>query len=225
MLQEADMDITSIALNSRRYAGDEFLAVRFLLYPKLNQHKTKDAGRPIYEDVEYIEIMQPGNKDNIYLQPATEMDKSRFAQHYKMWKARTSDNESMTIGTPLSEWAGVTRGQAEELSFFNVKTVEQLANMSDANTGNMMGLGNLKEKAKKYLESSQDNATAQALIELRAENAEMRELLKQVMSDKNAQAAAPGVALTQPHADYGSPKRKRRSKAEMEEATAQENIE
>jgi len=186
MLQEAEMDITTLAHSTRRTQGDQYLAVRFFLKSKQNAAKSEAAGRPIYEDVEYIEIMQPGNKDSIIVRPATSIDKGRFPEHYSKWKARTSsDNEQQLVGTPLAEWAGVTRAQADELSFFNVKTVEQLANMADSNTTNMMGLGNLKEKARKYLESSADQATVDALAALKAENAELRDMMKQFMRDQN----------------------------------------
>ena len=230
-LQEAEMDITTLAHSTRRTQGDEYLAVRFYHESKEKKDKSLKAGRPIFEDVVYVEIMQPGNKDNIINRPATEMDKQRFAKHYAMWKARTSNEDHQLVGTPLSEWAGVTRSQANELSFFNVKTVEQLAHMADSNTNNMMGLGGLKDKAKKYLDSSADQATIDALAALKAENAEMREMVKSLM-------AGNAVELVQPKEDYGvehdplddivprgttiaPQKRMRRSKAEIAAAKAE----
>ena len=241
-LQEAEMDITTLAHSTRRTQGDEYLAVRFYHKPMQQQDKSLKAGRPIFEDVAYIEIMQPGNKDNIIQRPATEMDKQRFAKHYAMWKARTSNEDVQLVGTPLSEWAGVTRSQANELSFFNVKTVEQLANMADSNTNNMMGLGNLKEKARKYLDSSADQATIDALAALKAENAEMREMVKSMMAGKTAESSpvvlSQEIEIVQPKEDYGvehdplddivprgttiaPQKRKRRSKAEIAAAKAE----
>lgn len=192
------MGMTNMALNNKQHAGDEFLAVRFMLKPKKNQAKSEEAGRPIVEDVEYIEIMQPGNKDNIYCQPATDMDKSRFAQHYQMWKARTSDDDPQLIGTPLAEWSGVTRSQAEELQFFNVRTVEQLANMADSNTGNMMGLIGLKEKAKKYLASSADIATITRMTKLEEDNALLQEQVKALMALQVAPPAVSPVHIPEP---------------------------
>lgn len=183
---EADWDMTNAAMSQNRLAGDEFLAVRFYYHPKQNAEKTLEAGRPIVEDVEYIEILQPGNKDAIYRQPANALDKVRFAKHYQLWKARIEGQAEQMIGTPLSEWAGVTRGQVEELSFFNVRTVEQLANMADSNTGNMMGLIGLKQKAIKYLETAKDNAASAALDQAKQENAEMRAEMAQM---KEAMAA------------------------------------
>ena len=230
-MQEAEMDITELAHNTRRTQGDEYLAVKFYLQEQKDTQKSEEAGRPIFRDVEYIEILQPGNKDNIIRRPATKMDKSRFPQHYQMWKARTVDSQEQVVGTPLTEWAGITRAQAAELSFFNVKTVEQLANMADSNTTGMMGLQGLKQKAVKYLESSADQATVDALAALKAENAEMRELVKQLMG--SATQDQPQAAVEHDPLDdivprgttIPKPKRKRRSKAEMVAAKAQENTE
>jgi hypothetical protein len=59
--------------------------------------------------------------------------------------------EPPTEGMPLSEWPQITRTQAEELSFMNAKTVEQLASMKDSNLGAIMGGYALREKAQKWL--------------------------------------------------------------------------
>jgi len=186
MLQDASYEETQMALGRGQGNGDEYLAVRFYMDASLNPQKTEEEGRPIYDDVPWIEIMQPGNKNSIIVRPATEMDKQRFPSHWRMWKDRISDAEIIT-GTPLSEWPGITRGQVAELSFFNIKTVEQLANMADSNTRNMMGLVSLKEKAKTFLEVAKETATAEALT---AANKRIDQLMRQ-MQDMVAAKSAP----------------------------------
>lgn len=162
-LQEADMGITSMALGgaNARYANDDQLFVKFEMHPKYHTSKSKEAGRPIFVEVPYVNIMQPGNKDSIIMRPATDMDKQRFAEHWKRFEAREDQNPAE--GTLLEEWPGVTRSMCEELKFFNVRTVEQLANMSDSNTQNFMGIGYYKQKAKDYIEASNKGATVEAL--------------------------------------------------------------
>jgi len=163
-MQEADYSMTDSAFNADngRYLGDASLLVKFFLHPRLNKAKSAAEGRPIYEELEYISIMQPGNKDSVVMRPGTAEDKLRFAEHYRKFKAR--EDQDAVEGTLLSEWPGVTRGQVEELRFFNVRTVEQLVAVSDAHTGRIMGFNMLKERAKKYLEASEDNKTAEALL-------------------------------------------------------------
>src|SRR6056297_3549487 len=142
MLAEADMGMTSAAMGNG--AGDEQLLVRFYMHPKQNQTKSKEMGRPIFEDREYIEIIQPGNKDNIIRRPASQLDLQRFPEHYKKWKARQTD-EVHVEGTLLSEWPGATKSQVSELQYLNVLTVEQLAGLADNHAQGMMGVNLLKQ--------------------------------------------------------------------------------
>lgn len=151
-IQEAEYGLTEDAMQqNHRYAGDAQLHKRFFTKAKLNSAKSEEAGRPIYDDVCYVEIMSPGNKENIIQRPATEMDKARFAEQYKRYLA---SEEELIEGTPLTMWPGVTGAQAAELMAVGVKSVEQLAGMSDANCQNVMGIVGLKSRAKQYLEEN-----------------------------------------------------------------------
>lgn len=162
-MNEADYSMTDAAFNSSngRYLSDASLLVKFFLHPKLNPNKSAAEGRPIYEELDYISIMTPGNKDSILMRPATAEDKLRFAEHFKKYKAR-EDQEALE-GTPLAQWPGVTRGQVEELKFFNIRTLEQLVGAPDSATNRIMGIQYLRQKAEAYLEAAVDNATAEAL--------------------------------------------------------------
>lgn len=176
---EAEYGLTESAFNGAdgRYQGDETLLVKFFTHPKLDQNAAKAAGRPIFNDTHYIQIMQPGNKDSIIIRPAMEMDKQRFAEHYKKFLAR--EDQSAISGTLLEEWPGVTRSQVEELRYLNIRTVEQLAAVSDSNAQNIMGVQMLKTKAEKYLEASKEAHLAEAL-------AEKDKQIEQLMARMNA---------------------------------------
>ena len=205
-LMEADMGITNMAMDAgsnNRFQGDETLLVKFFSHPKLNQAKSADEGRPIYEEQPYIQIMQPGNKDSIIQRPATDMDKNRFAEHFRKFQAR--ETEEHIEGTLLENWPQITRSQVEELRFFNVRTVEQLVNMSDSNGQGLMGIGLLKQKAQAYLEDSDANAAKQALADQKAENEELRGLIAELSAKMDAQSEEP------------APKRRGRPKKAVEE--------
>jgi uncharacterized coiled-coil protein SlyX len=188
MLQEADGGLTEMAMQGAqgRYAADKTLLVKFYKHPKKNNTRSVAEGRPIFEDLDYIEIMTPGNKDSIVQRPATQMDKNRFAEHYQRYQARQDDDEYVD-GTRLEEWPGITRGQCEELKFFNVQTVEQLATLADVNAQNIMGIQSLKAKAQAYLEDADSNALKQALAAQQEENARLQaqisELAEKMASD------------------------------------------
>jgi len=172
-MQEADMGVTSMAMNgpSGRYRGDENLLVRFYMHPAKDTVASREEGRPIFKEVPYIHIMQPGNKESIIHRKATDMDKQRFAEHFRKFEAR-EDQEALE-GTPLVEWPGITRSQAEELKFYNVLTLEQLAAMSDTNAQNFRGVNELKRRAIAYLEMAEENAGAEALAAANQRNEEL----------------------------------------------------
>jgi len=176
-MQEAEHSLTAMAMNSGRYSGDETLLVTFYTAPYLSKTKSREAERPIYEDTTYVKIMTPGNKDHIVARPATARDKQRFSVQYRKFEA--NQDQDVVEGTPLEEWAGITRSQIMELRHINIRTVEQLASVSDANTQGLMGVGMLKDKAAKWLASTKDDAMKQRLDEMEAKYNEAIALLNQ----------------------------------------------
>lgn len=163
----------------RQAEMDAQLLVKFYVKAVQDKEASLKEGRPIFKDVEYIDIRAPGSRDNV-ARPASPHDKSRFAKHYKAFKERTSDDE-VVEGTLLAEWPLISRSQVEELGFFNVKTVEQLVNMSDANAQRFMGIHALKRKASEWLERVKVQQEADELAaELAKRDEEIAELRKMV---------------------------------------------
>lgn len=175
--------------------GDEALIVRFFLHPvrvlwerdekgkpKVDeyQQRIKLAGRPIYEDRVYVSIRQAGDRFQENFRPATEADKRRFRTQYEAFEQGRS---SQMIGTPLREWPLVPRSQVEELAFFNIHTVEQLAAVSDGNITQVGPISALKARAIDWLERAKDSARDD---QLRAE-IEKRD---QLLSSQQAQLDA-----------------------------------
>ena len=203
-LEEADFGITDMAFNRSAAPGDEQLLVRFFPKPRENPEKTAAEGRPIFEDVDYIEIRVPGEREVRYCQPANNIDIARFPDHYRRYKARMS--QEATTGTPLAEWPGVTRSQVEELKFINVTTVEQLLSISDTNAQKFMGIRALQQKAKAYLDAAGGQAAANALEETRKQLAEQTELNKNLLA--RLEALEQGAGATD------APRRRPRAAAE-----------
>jgi len=171
--------------------GDEQLLVKFFIKAVEDKAKSAQEGRPIFKDVEYIDIRTPGQKDYV-ARPAREADRRRFPRHYEAFKARTEVDEKLE-GTLLTEWPGVTRAQAEELAFFNVKTVEQLAGMSDQNAQQFMGINALKRKAMQYIETAKNQAASTELrneLEKRDEQLSAQSALIEEMQAQIAELSA-----------------------------------
>jgi hypothetical protein len=129
----------------------------------------------MFKDIEVIDIRVPGSRDGA-ARPASPRDKQRFPQHYQAFKNRM---ESPEDGTPLSEWPAVSRSLAEQLSFQNIKTVEQLADLND-NLVSMIPAGQtFKQKAKDWLEATKDDGVLSRIRDesdaREAENVTLRE--------------------------------------------------
>jgi len=171
-MQIADFDHNAFTQQGTAEA-DKGLLVRFFYYTVPDNAATAEAGRPIFKEVEYVEIRIPGKRDAQVFRAATLADKQRFPDHYRAFKARVEMPET---GWPLSEWPVISRSQAEELSFQNIKTVEQLANCADSSIGSIRGGYGLKERAKKALEAAKDPAEIfEKTRELEATNARLSE--------------------------------------------------
>mgnify|MGYP003123356833 CR=1 FL=1 len=159
--------------------ADKNLAVKFMYEPMINQAKTKEEGRPVYTERLYVHITIPGQKDPV-IRRASESDLQRFPEHYKKFKDRVGDHKIIE-GTPLSEWSLITKSLAQEFAFFNVRTVEQLAEMPDSSAQNiMMGL-DWKRKASEWLQLQNKDVTAKKLAdELSARDKEIEEMKAQL---------------------------------------------
>jgi hypothetical protein len=155
-----------------RYAGDKSVHARFYIRPVHNEAKSAAAGRPIFDDKEFVEIRASGNSTNIVDRPVGDLDRRRFARQYTLFKA--GDNEQI-VGTRLTEVPWITRSQCEELAYLKVLTVEQLANVNDQLCTTMVGVYELKRRAAAYLEQAVGSAPITAL---QAENANLKNELE-----------------------------------------------
>lgn len=180
----ASMDYSEFGGRGYSKEHDKSLLVRFFLKSRQDKEATEKEGRPIFKEVEHVDIKIAGNRGGGACRPATEADKNRFPEHYRAFKDRTTNPVDM--GTPLSEWLPCTRSQADELAFFNVKTVEQLATMADSQVSQFRGLYTLKAKAQKWLELAAKEKPLSDLQkqidELKTENEKLRVGMQKVIA-------------------------------------------
>ena len=143
--------------------------------------ESEKEGRPIFREIPFVRIVIPGDRNNVLECKADDYYKNRYP---KAWAAFQAGQKEGVTGTPLESWPQITRSQAKEAKFFEIHTVEQLADISDVNCQRLgMGWMELRNKAKTYLSIAAGTAqeTAQA-----AENAR----LKSMIEDLQAQMAA-----------------------------------
>lgn len=174
---------------------DLTLGVEFFVKAVENARKSAEAGRPIFDDKEYVRIRFPADNKRELVAPAHEVHyvsharrqmtyAERFAPVYQKFK---DDGSHFVQGTPLSEAPFLTESRRSELRALNVQTVEQLANLPEPARKRLgMGSMDLVEKAKAYLATASDSAE---VVALRRELDELRAL----MAGQNAVEAAPAA--------------------------------
>lgn len=146
-------------------------------------YRSEKEGRPVFETVEMVRIMVPGDMNNIIEVRVTEEHKQRYAQQYARFKA---GEEAPIEGTPLEQWPLVNKAQIKEAQHFNVRTVEQVAELSDSFVAKIgMGWQGLRKQAQNWLKNAKDGAV---VSQLTAEN----ERMKQDIADLKEQIARMG---------------------------------
>lgn len=165
-------------LDETRFHGDERLFVQFFRKPVLMTGLSKEEGRAVYREVDYIRIMTPGDKLCVIERPVDEIDRRRFAARYEKWKAGAGD---AIQGTPLSSLPNMTPSKVEEYKFFNIHTVEALAEAPDNVGQKFFGFNEDKRRARAFLEVAKGNAPFEKMEqELEARDSKIAELQAQI---------------------------------------------
>ena len=189
---------------------DAALVVKFYTKAVHQPFRSTQEGRPIYSDVDYIQIFTPGNQLNIIDTPVRGEHQARFAQQ---WAAYKSGKEGgAEFGTPVNQWPFLSASQAEEFRAVKFFTVEQLANASD---GQLQALGMIggmnahviRERAKAFLSASAGNAPTEKLAQ---ENEELKQQMADLQRQMQALMANTGAVLP-----VEKPKRRRRTKEQI----------
>ena len=182
---------------------DEALVALFKNHASLNNAKSTQEGRPIFDDIEVVEIRSPGSKD-FKVFPATafshwetspytgEQSKvtyaERFRHQYQQFRSKSAQTKS---GTPLEYVPFMTEGKRAEMRAQNIYTVEALAAIDGAE---------LKNAAMEYMaepKSAAPNLQLQNELEqLRARNAILEEdLAGKKAREANAESEFEGMQL------------------------------
>lgn len=165
--------------NESRFAADDKLYIEFFREPVLHPAKSRDEGRAVYEERDFVRIHVPGDKSTVVVQPMHELNVQRFGSRYQKWKAGQA--EAVT-GTPLNALPGMTPAKVEEYKFFKIITVEQLADANDQLGQKFMSFNSDKQRAKAFLEVAKGNAPIEKMNAELVKRDEEIETLKAQMS-------------------------------------------
>ena len=182
---------------------------RFFVKAVENAVKSAEAGRPIFEEHEFVELRWAGDNTrggNVF--PAHERSVYVPGMPYKLTRAEQYEREYAAFqkglaekvdGTPLSEVAFLTRSRVEELRADNVPTVEALAGLNDRAMARMgSGIRDLVQKAKDFLAQADGGAE---LARLRREHEELRARLAEMEKPRRRRKADTGPSEFEDWAD------------------------
>lgn len=173
------------------------LHVEFFTRAVQNPRASKEKGRPIFEDKEFVRIRFPGDRNRTHEAFATEKALrdpqsnewlsyiDRFPRHYEAFK---KGQAYIGEGTPLAELVFLTESQRAELRALNIHTAESLAAMEGVPLKQLgMGGRELKNQAQAYL----DNASGSASVtKMASKIADLEALVAELRSDKEGVASS-----------------------------------
>jgi len=170
--------------NGQQAEQDRALLVKFFSMPLRNEEKSLEEGRPIFDDVDMIEIRVRGTKDNIVQRPVRPDDKQRFRD---AWRHHQDGEKATQSGTPLNQWPVMSTSQVEEMKYLGFVTVEQIAEANDSVVSKTSGLQTLKNKAKAFIEFSKGAAPIEQLqTKLAARDNDVETLQRQLAETQAA---------------------------------------
>jgi hypothetical protein len=209
-----------------QYKTDDGSALRIWRDAAQNAWLSEQHGRPIFDEVVYVEVISPGSGNSTpifeavrYLAKEANASQPKYGMKYDEFKKYINDFDSVETrdaslaGTPLSQWAEMTRTMVASLKVAKIFTVEALAALPDGNLGVIGPDGRTwREKALAYIENAKGSSWATALAADLARShereADMQAQIK-ALSDKldarDAEAAERKPQPTPPQVDIPAP--------------------
>jgi hypothetical protein len=163
------------------FAG-AYMPTTFYNRPVLDPVQTRETGRPIYTNKEYIKIVYPGDRMTVVDKPVKPHHIEKYPLEYARFK---QIGEKAKDGTPLEECTFLAASQAETLKYNNISTLEDLVQAPDHLLSALgAGFSMLRSTAEAYLVQAADAASKvnmqEAAEKLAKQDAEIEALKRQV---------------------------------------------
>lgn len=176
------------------------LHVEFFVEATENKRKSREQGRPIFEDAEFVRIKIAGDPKNTLVAPAHSSNgrdretgeevtyAQRFPEHYRYFK----DNLGVRVdGLPIEEMPWLTASKRAELKALNIHTVEALASLDGALLQRIgIGARELKNQAMAWLDKAAGSVDQGKFAAELAARDEVIEQLKRDIAEMKAGGAA-----------------------------------
>lgn len=168
----------------------------FKILTNKNDAKSREAGRPIFEDMEVVEVRFAGDRNKISVFPALAecgeaQDEDgntrkityaeRWSDQYKRFKAK---QQQVAEGTPVDELPFLTQAKRAELKALSIYTAEALAALDGLPLKNLgQGGRDLKNQAQAYLDNAKGSAD---VVKMASKIADLEALVAELRADKPA---------------------------------------
>jgi len=178
--------------NNQQSEADKRLLVHFYREAVQNNFKTKQEGRPIFDEFDFIKIMAPGSRDTVVSRVS---DGDNYTRRFpNQWRQYQNNQEQTISGTPLKQVPWLTVGQIAEFNAVGCKTVEQLVGMPDNLSQKFMGHHQIKQRAQAFLEAAKDAAPLlrmqEELDKRDSQISELRGMIEAMQATKKAENTA-----------------------------------
>ena len=175
------------------YFDDRNIVPHFYTITQPNEAQSKEKGRPVFDELEVVEIRYGGDMQNRPVFPAHDGQylpdgqggtnfvtyAERFPKQYQQFKEKKSQTKE---GTPLEEAPFLSAKERSELKGLQVYTVEQLAALDDRRLKSLGMFGRERmEAAQAYLQAATGTAD---ITRLASENAELRQLIAKLQAEQ-----------------------------------------
>lgn len=194
----------SVYTRTELQQGSGTVIPQFFVDSVQDERATAEQGRPIFREVERVKILMPGNQ---YLAPVhnvTDEHRQRWAREYEAFRRGI---DMAPEGTPLEQWNILSKAQVHELKGVHLRTVEDVARMTDAAIQQLPFGQRLREAAVAYLDDAAASALASRLSAeneqmaadmslLKRQNEELKAQLNQLFAEVQGMKNAPNPLLT-----------------------------
>lgn len=146
-----------------------------------------------YVEVPHLRLQAPGNTKAVYHQPVRmesypgrPSDPERFPREWAAFQA----GQSTENGTSIYAWEGMSPNDGRRFELAGIKTVEQLANVSDMNLSGLgVGAMALRERARTFLKGdSTETQLRQQLGEQTAQIDKLTDIVNQLLEERTEPA-------------------------------------
>ncbi|WP_299933653.1 hypothetical protein [uncultured Pelagimonas sp.] len=156
---------------------------RFYMDTVIDGVASREKGHVCYTEVEMVLILFAGTNNQTVRRKVLDHDRRVYRDAYAAFR-NGIEGDGPIDGTPLVEWPQINRAVAETLRMRNIRTVEELANLSDHQVMDLgMGGRQLVSSAVNYLKIRSGTADA---VSMAAELAELKaQVERQQIANRN----------------------------------------